>query len=369
MSIPLFDCHIDPEGLEAACRVLASGQISSGAHVTELEDAVSRYMGGRRVVALANMTQAIEIALRLAGVRPGDDVLTLSFNCLSSNSAIHNIGARPIWVDIDPETGAMDVEDARSQITISTRALLVYYVGGYPADTTALRGLCDNFGIAMIEDANAAFGTLLPGGAKVGSVGDFAVFSFYANRQVNGAEGAALVCPTDESEARARRLRRFGIDNDSFRDDQGDINPLSDVPEVGIAGTLNNLNAALALVALRTIQERLNVIHQNASTLTNALMALPGIFPVRPTPGGLPANWVYMVLTDNQSSLIKKLRANGIGCSKLHQPNHVYTGFYAPLRNLPGTKRFSEKMVALPCGWWVDPLKCTEIIHVLMPSK
>lgn len=369
MAVPLFDCRVGTEGQQAVCNVLASGHLALGAHVADLEAAVSCRLGGREVVVSANMTQALEMALRLAGVRPGDDVLTLSFNCLSSNSAIHNVGARPVWVDLDPKTGAMNVDDARAQITASTRALMVYYVGGYPADTSALRDLSRESGIALIEDANAAFGAVLPGGEQAGSLGDFAVFSFYANRQVNGAEGAALVCPTARSAEQARRLRRFGIDHRSFRDARGEINPLSDVPEVGIAGTMNNVNAALAMTALQTFEARLAMVHENARGLSAALADLPGITLVRPKSGSMPANWVFMILADDQNGVIDTLRAKGIGCSKLHQPNHVYSGFKASARDLPGTRRFANSMVALPCGWWITPSQRAEIASAIAEPR
>ena len=246
MTIPLFDCRVDGTAIAAMTPALESGQLASGPHVAALESEMSARHGGAPVVALSDMTQAIELSLRLSGIGPGDEVLTLSYNCLSSNSAIRHVGATAVWVDIDPATATMDVEDARSKITSATRALIVYHVAGYPADAAALRTLCDEAGLILIEDANNALGARLPGGAMAGTVGDFAIFSFYANRQVNAIEGAALLCCNEEAAATARKLRRFGIDQSRFRDPLGEIDPQSDISEIGRAATLPNVNAALA---------------------------------------------------------------------------------------------------------------------------
>ena len=194
LTVPLFDCAIGPETIRAATSVLSSGQLASGPNVEALERALEVCLGaGVHVVAMSDMTHALTLALRLSGVVEGDEVLTLAFNCLSSNSAITAAGARPVWVDIDPDSASMSPADARSAITSRTKALVVYHVAGYPADLGALRSVCEQNGLSLIEDANNALGARWRGRA-VGTVGDFGVYSFYANRQLNGIEGAALVC-------------------------------------------------------------------------------------------------------------------------------------------------------------------------------
>ncbi len=365
MTLPLFDCRIDTAGASALSQILASGALAAGMHTEALEREISRYLGGRDTVAMSNMTLALELALKLAGVRPGDEVLTLSFNCLSSNSAIHNVGAKPVWIDIDPATASMDIDDARAKLTSQSRALVVYHVAGYPSNVSALRTLCDEARICLIEDANAAFGTQLPGGAAVGTIGDFAVFSFYANRQINAIEGAALICPNKELAARAKRLRRYGIDQNTFRDARGEIDPQADVPEIGFAAALSNVNAILALESLKTFVQRLAVVRDNVEALVAALANVPGINIVRPVPGGIPANWVLLLLTEDRESVMAALRTKGVGCGKLHQPNHVYSGFATTSRFLRGTDIYAKKMFAVPCGWWVDEYGRKKIVDAI----
>lgn len=352
-SIELFDCRVDNDGQVAAASVLAEGQLTAGPHVTALESAISSRLSGREAVAIANMTQALEIALKLAGVGPGDEVLTLAFNCLKTNSAIHNVGARPVWVDLDPDTATMNVEDARTQITAKTKALVLYHVGGYPSDAFALRLLCDETGIAFIEDANAAFLAQLPGGALAGTLADFAVFSLYANRLINAVEGAMLICARPADAKRARRLRHLGIDQRGFRDAQGEINPASDVAEIGVSATMNNVNAAIALTSLETVDTRLNIVRRNAKRMSEAIASMSSLRAVLPLRDSEPAFWVFMLLADDQNALLDRLSALGIGKTKLHQPNQVYSGFGASTRSLPGTDSLATRLVGLPVGWWI----------------
>jgi dTDP-4-amino-4,6-dideoxygalactose transaminase len=351
--IALFDCRPDAAVLEALAPVLASGQLAGGPNVAALEAAIARHVQRPDVVCLGDMTHALALALQLAGVGPGDDVLTLSYNCMSSNSAIAHVGATPVWVDIDGATATLSLADCERAITPRTRALVVYHVAGYPAPLAALRAFCDGHGIALVEDANNALGATLDG-RPVGSVGDFAVFSFYANRQVNGVDGAALVCRDAATADEARRLRRFGIDLKTFRDARGEIDPASDIPVVGMSSPLNHVQATMALAHLGTLGARLARNRRNVETLSALLADLPAIRPVAWAPGAQPAFWAWLVRCDGRDGMIERLKARGVQCSKLHQPNHVYSGFGSTPRELPGTARFMDEMLALPCGWWLD---------------
>jgi dTDP-4-amino-4,6-dideoxygalactose transaminase len=358
MPLPLFDCRLDPEAIGAMAPSLAAGQLAAGPHIALLEEALSARMGGRPVVALSDSTQAIEAALICAGVGPGSDVLTLSYNCMSSNSAITYAGAKPVWVDIDPQTAAMDVADAERAITPETQALLVYHAAGYPADLRAIRSLCEARGLTLVEDANNALGAKLSDGSAVGTVGDFAVFSFYANRQVNAIEGAGLVCPDEAVAHRVRAMRRFGIDQSRFRDADGEINSACDIPRIGLSATLPNTHAALAMHQLGLLDARLEQTRANAAAIGRALQEVAGLTLVQPAADGKSAYWALLLLCERRDLLMRGLKALGVGCSKLHQPNHQYSGFAAVARPLPQTAFFMERILAVPCGWWMGEGDC-----------
>lgn len=350
--VALFDCRLGPEAQAVLQPVLASGQLAAGPNVAGLEQDLAAYLGGGRVVALGDMTHALTLALQLAGIGPGDEVLTLAYNCLSSNTAIAQVGAVPVWVDIDPALACLSVADCEAARTPRTRAVIVYHVAGYPAPLEALRAFCDQHHLVLIEDANNALGARW-NGRPVGLVGDFAVFSFYANRQVNGIEGAALVCPDEATAREAWRLRRFGIDMTTFRDPLGEINPASDVPRIGMSSPLSHVNATLARHQLRTLDERLARNRRHVAWLGQALAGVEGIDPIGWPEQADPAFWVWLVRCEQRDRVLAGLKRQGIQCAKLHQPNDVYTGFGSPRRPLVQTDRFMAGILALPCGWWL----------------
>lgn len=361
--IQLFDCRLPDSALATLAQPFHLGQLATGPAVPQLEQAFETRHPGRHAVAVGDMTHALAIALRLAGVRPGDEVLSLAFNCMSSNSAIAMVGARVAWVDVDPITATFDVEQARTCLTPRTRAVVVYHVSGYPADLAQLRAFCDEQGLPLIEDANNALGATVADRA-IGTVGDFAVFSLYANRQINAIDGGILLCARIEDADHARRLRRFGIDTAHFRDADGEIDPGLDVAEIGTSSSLNNVNATLALAGMIDVDIRIARSRHNAVMLARATRDL-ALDPIVPLDGSDPAYWTWLIRLPDRDTVMRALKARGVLCSKLHYPNHLYSGFNVPIRPLPGTTVLQEEMLAIPCGWWLDEAALERIVTTL----
>lgn len=338
---------------QAALAILRSGQIASGPQIDEFQARLGELVGRPHVVCTSDMTHALILAMQVAGVRPGDEVLTLAYSCMSSNSAIKLVGAKPVWVDIDPTTASMSVGDLQRAITPRCKAVTMYHVAGYPGPAAEIAAVCHERGLAFIEDCNNALGATLAG-APVGQSGDFAVYSFYPNRQINAIEGGALVCPDADAAARATRLRRFGIDSRTFRDSLGEINAASDIPEVGWSAPFNHLNAAIGLSQLPALPRQLARTREVAGRLQRQMNGIPGVQSVAPIEGGNPAYWVLLLLAQQRDHLLAGLKRRGIDCSKLHLRNDRYSGFGANPRPLPGTDRFMEQVLGIPCGWWLS---------------
>lgn len=364
MAALLFDCTIDPALVAGLDPIWASGRLAAGPAVPELESRISALVGGRPVVATSDMTQALATALRLAGAGPGDEVVTQALNCMSSNSAITMIGATPVWVDVDPDTASVDLDDLRACIGPRTRAVVIYHVAGYVGDLPALRRICDDAGVPLIEDGNNALGASA-GNSPVGSVGDFAIFSFYANRQINAVEGGALVCRDEAAAAHARRLRRFGIEMASFRGPDGEIDPHADIPEIGYSASMSNLNAALACLQFECLSDRIERNRANAAYLGAALSGRPDLSFVREHAGTRGVFWVALVRSARRDALLADLKTRGVHASRLHQRNDVYSGFGARRRDLPGTTTLEHEMMALPCGWWLSPGDLDTIVEAV----
>lgn len=360
-TINLFQPVHLPEMEIAALEVMRSGQIASGPKVAEFEQSFGNLVGREHVVSTNDLTNAVMLALHLVGVRSGDDVATVAFSCLQSNSPIVRLGAHPVWIDIDPLTMSMCVEDLAAKLKPSVKAVIVYHIAGYPADTVRISDLCRNRGIPLIEDCNNAIGAKLDS-RHVGTHGDFAVYSFFPNRQINGIEGGMLATPNAKTAERATRLRRFGLNLKTFRDSSGEINPESDVPEIGWSAALNNLNASVALSQLSTLAVRASRTQEIAEHLAKSLVGLDCIRVVKPVERAVPAYWGLLIMLERRDALNKYLKSNGIKSSLIHMRNDYYSGFCTPIADLPGTTIVMDQVLAIPCGWWLTNAQVDEII-------
>lgn len=364
-TIPLFGVVRLPEMEAAALEVLRSGRIASGVYVAKFEAGIGQIIGQSNVVSTVDMTSAIYLALHLAGVSKGDEVLTTAFACMSTNAAIAQCGAVPIWVDVNPNSIEIDLNNLISKISTKTRAVILYHVAGYPGPAKELAALCQERGVALIEDCDNALYASREG-SPVGSHGDFSVYSFYPTRQINTTEGGALVCKSVDMAARARKLRRFGIDSSTFRSAIGEINPSSDIPEIGWAFTMNNLCAALGYAQLPTAHGRVLKTQENAAKLTQLVGNLKAVRVVPVAPDSIPAYWGLLLFVNNRDAVLTSMKQQGVMASCLHHRNDTYTGFgVGASHHLPNTTYLQDHILAIPCGWWLSDQDLADISKAL----
>lgn len=354
-AVPLFHAFRDAATDTAALEVLHSGQLAAGPRVAAFESALAQRLGHAELVSTVDMSMAMLLALRLAGVGPGDEVLSPAYTCLSSTAPIANLGARPRWVDVEPHTGLLDPAALRRAISARTKACVVYHAAGYPARTAEIASICREAGLPLIEDCNTALGARQDG-QGVGQQGDYAVYSFYPNRQINAADGGALGLRGAAQAQRARRLRRFGIALTGFRDALGEIDPASDIAEIGWSGAMSQLHAALGLAQMASLDARLTATRRHAADLAVRLQALgaQGLELVQPTAGSEPSPWGLLVLVERRDAVLAELKRAGVMASMLHHRVDSYSGFGANAAELPGTAAFLARVIALPCGHWLD---------------
>ena len=351
--IPLFGVVNLPEMQEAAIAVLRSGRIASGEYVARFEAGIGELTSQQNVVATSDMTSALFLALHLSGVGPGYEVLTTAFACMSTNAAIAQTGATVVWVDLREDSIELDLEDLAVKISERTKAVVLYHAAGYPGPSREVAELCRARGIALIEDCNNATFSRR-GGLPVGSHGDFAVHSFYPNRQITTTEGGALVCRDPAMAVRARKLRRFGIDMATFRAANGEINPASDIPEIGWSICMNNLCAAMGCAQLPSVLQRVARTRKMAEQLQQALAEIPGVQLLSLAADAEPVLWVLLLLVGNRDLVLQKMKDAGVMTSCVHQRNDLYSGFRSPVLDLPNTTILQEHVMAVPCGWWLD---------------
>ena len=236
--LPFTRPTIDDETIAGVAEVLRSGWITSGPQVKAFEAKLSEYFGGRPVRAFNSGTCTMEIALRLAGVGPGHEVITTPLSWVATSNVVLTVGAKPVFVDIDPATRLIDLARVEAAITPATRAIIPVDLAGLPVDRDRLNALAKKHRLRVIEDAAQSFGTTWKG-KRIGAFGDFVSFSFHANKNITTIEGGCLVL-NDDAEAKLAEQYRL----------QGVVRSGQDGMEVGLVGGKFNLTDVAARVGL-----------------------------------------------------------------------------------------------------------------------
>jgi dTDP-4-amino-4,6-dideoxygalactose transaminase len=208
--LPFSRPTIDEETITAVGEVLRSGWITTGPKNQAFEALLSEYFGGRPVRTFNSGTCTMEIALRIAGVGPGDEVITTPISWPATANVIIEVGATPVFADIDPVTRNIDLDKLEAAITPRTKALIPIYLSGLPVDMDRLYAIANKHKLRVVEDAAQALGSQW-NGKRIGSFGDFVSFSFQANKNITTGEGGCLVLNNAEEARLAEKYRLQGV--------------------------------------------------------------------------------------------------------------------------------------------------------------
>ena len=365
---PLFKVHVSTDAaLENIREVFESGFINEGTQVTKLTEELKHVLGSENLILVNSCTSAITLALRLAGVGPGDDVVSTSMTCVASNTPIATAGANIVWADIDPNTGMMTADTIHRALTSKTKAVIVVAWAGTPPDLEEIHRLCHNKNIKVILDAAHAFGARFKG-IPVHGWADYTCYSFQAIKHFTTGDGGALVCANPNHHDRAKALKWFGLDRDKTKDEKGNWKGQqwdTDVVEAGYKFNMNNVAAAIGLSQLPHIEKIIEAHCVNA-LMYNTLFEQEsvGICPTHKDPQAQGTSWVYTVLLDDPSKrdrVLKALNDEGILAGLVHVPNDSYTAFTSYRSDLPGVRDFASRQLSLPCGWWLEG---KDIVHI-----
>ncbi|WP_277980486.1 DegT/DnrJ/EryC1/StrS family aminotransferase [Sphingomonas phyllosphaerae] len=357
--IPLVKVRMPPpeQLMPALERVLYSGMIAEGEEVYSFEREFGEQFGLQHALAMSSGTGALHVAFLVCGVAPGDDVITTAMTAEPTNTTILQVGARPVFADVDPDTGNLDPAAVGRAITPATKAICVVHYAGYPADLMALRAIADRHGIALIEDCAHALGARAAG-SPIGTIGDAAIFSFQAIKHMTSVDGGVLALRDASKLDLARRLRWFGLRKGVPRTDV-------DITTPGFKYNMNNVTAAIARQQLPTIGEAIARHIDNGRYFDRAFAGTAGAKPALVAAGAEPSYWLYTLLCDNAAAVETALVAAGITASKLHRPNHRHSVLAPFAGPLPGVDRFYDRLLHLPCGWWVDDADRDRIVAVV----
>lgn len=342
--IPFVDLKAEYEAYRAeidtaVARTLSSGWYILGPEVATFEAEFAAYCGVAHAVGVASGTDAVLLGLRALGVGSGDEVITVAHTAVATVAAIELAGARPVLVDIDPETFTMNPELLDMAVTPHTKAIIPVHLYGQPADIPAILAIARRHGLAVLEDCAQAHGATVDG-KRVGSFGDAAAFSFYPTKNLGAfGDGGAVVTNQADVAERLRLLRQYG-----WRERY-----VSDIP--GTNSRLDELQAAILRVRLAHLDEDNGRRQHLAVRYTQHLTGLPLQLPsVRPSADHV--FHLYVIQTDRRDALAAFLQEKGVSTA-VHYPVPVHLQpAYPPLGYAPGslpvTERTAGRILSLP---------------------
>ncbi len=356
MPVPFLDLkkqysEIKDEIQAAVMSVVESGRYILGENVARLEEELASYCEGSFGVGVASGTDALFLSLRALDLHPGDEVITSPFTFIATAEAISYCGARPVFVDIDPETLNLDPEKIPAKITPKTRVILPVHLFGLAAEMAPIITLAQKYNLKIVEDACQAIGTTYKG-KKAGSLGDAGCFSFFPTKNLGGFGDGGMVITSDEQLAtRLRMLRNHGSAAQYHHD------------FIGHNSRLDEIQAAILKIKLRHLEKWIAIRQEHAAIYQESLKNLPVKCPVSPK-NGRHTYHQYTILAKDRDKLREYLAGKGIG-TMVYYPiilpqQKVYAGMSSP-GEFPAAEKAQKEVLSLPISQEITTEQIKEV--------
>jgi dTDP-4-amino-4,6-dideoxygalactose transaminase len=355
--LPFYQAWLDERDIDEVVDTLRSGWLTMGPKTIRFEEAFARYVGARHAVAVNSCTSGLHLALDVAGLGPGDEVITSTYTFTSTAAVIMHLKAIPVLVDVLPGTLTMDPAEVERKITPRTRAIVPVHMAGIPCEMDALRELANRHGLLLIEDAAHALPARYKG-RMVGAIGDLTVFSFYATKNLTTGEGGMVTTDRDDFADRLRTRRLHGISRDAWKRYTAEGSWYYEVDYPGFKYNMTDINAALGLQQLAKLdmfhELRLRYVSLYAKGLSEVAEVM------RPTaPAHVDPAWhLYIIrvdpdrLTIDRNAFITALKNENIATSVHFIPLHLHPYYrkafgYQP-DDFPNALRAYQRAISLP---------------------
>ncbi len=348
------DSHVLMPELE---KILYSGYIAEGQPVYDFEDKFKDYIGNPYSLALHSGTDALHLSFILAGIKPGDEIISTPMTAEPTNTSIAMVGGKVVWGDVNPNNGLLNPENVRSLITERTKAIVLVHYAGMVCDMDAFNQLSKEYNIPIIEDAAHALGSKYDG-RMVGCNSPYTIFSLQAIKHMTTVDGGFLCVKSEEDLNRARRLRWFGLDKKRSRLE-------NDITEVGYKYSMNNVNATIGLVQMRYVNEIVGKYIDNGKYYDSVLEHVDGVTMVDYSPNTEASYWLYTMRVERREEFMKMMESEGIMASPLHHRSDTHSIFKESRRELPNMDKWYDSFVHIPCGWWVSAEERERIVEVI----
>jgi dTDP-4-amino-4,6-dideoxygalactose transaminase len=328
--------------------ILHSGFIGQGEYVDEFENkfALKFDISPEKVVSLNSCTSAIQLALRLIGLDEEDEIVTTPYTMIATNT---NFGkSKLVWYDVNPISGLADLENIKKVITKKTKAVIVVHIAGTMTnDLELILDYCHNRGIIVIEDAAQSLGAKF-NNQYISEKSDFVTFSFQAIKHLTTIDGGMLYCRNMEDAQRGKKLRWFGYDRTYDHQSRSK----QDITEIGYKIHMTDVNAYIGIKGLESIDGIIKQHQNNAKLYQDALKDTCRTCHTFESGSSF---WTYPVhVVGNRDELINRFNLNGVQTSIVHNRLDTMTCFKQYVTELPNLDYFMERILHLPCGWWVS---------------
>ena len=345
MQIPMSSPDITQAEIDAVNGVLNTRWLSLGPRIVEFEEALAAYVGLPYGIGVNSGTSALHLAMIAAGIQDGDEVITPSFSFIASANCVLYERGKPVFVDIDPQTGNIDPNCIEDAITPRTKAIIPVHAFGQPADMDPILDIAKRHDLLVIEDACEAIGAEYKG-RRAGTLGAAAAFAFYPNKQMTTGEGGMLVTANEDWANLFRSLRNQGRDV---------FDAWLNHTRLGYNYRLDELSAALGLAQIQRIDTLLDKRAQVAAWYNAEIGPIEGLHTPYIAPTTTRMSWFVYVVRCGQgvdrNALMASLEAAGVPSRPYFTPIHLqpfYQGFGWQRGDLPHTEAAGDSMLALP---------------------
>ena len=343
------------EEAEALAGVIASGWVAQGPKVAEFEAAFAAVQQAGFAVATSNCTTALHLALVVAGIKAGDDVVVPSFSFIATANAPTYVGARPVFCDVEPATGNVSATTIAAALTDKTRAVIVVDQGGMPVDLDAIRELCDPLGITVIEDAACGAGSTYKG-RPVGAGAELAAWSFHPRKILTTGEGGMLTSSRADWAQRAAKLREHAMSASAASRHASVLAPPEEYTEIGFNFRMTDMQAAVGIVQLGRLAQAVEQRRRIVARYTEALTGVPGLRLCGDPEHGssnFQSFWIEVLPGFGTSCerLLEHLAVQGISARRGIMASHrqpAYAGLDTGDAELAVTNRLTDNTLILP---------------------
>ncbi|ALD63716.1 glutamine--scyllo-inositol aminotransferase [Arthrobacter sp. LS16] len=340
---------------DAVAEVIASGWVAQGPRTAAFEQAFAEHQQVGHAVAASNCTTALHLALKVAGVQAGDDVVLPSLSFIATANAPTYLGARPVFADVEETTGNVTAQTIEAALTPKTTAIIAVDQGGMPLDLEPLRRLCDERGLALVEDAACGAGSTYRG-APVGVGADVSAWSFHPRKLLTTGEGGMLTTNNEQWAQRARRLREHAMDVSAADRHGSTLAPQESYGEIGYNFRMTDMQAAVGLVQLSKLEQMVVRRRELAARYQQELAGVPGLRFVQDPEYGTSNYQSFWIEVSrpfplDREGLLAKLAEDGISARRGIMASHLqpaYAGHSGYTVALPVTERLTANTLILP---------------------